>query len=174
MQARQTHATRLPMLLRALAFALLVAAPVASAQQPAPRPIEQQMSAAERAATGVDTLNADQLAALNAWLNRTLEVETAKAAEAAKATVIEENRGLMLFGSSEPIEGRIAGEFRGFAEGRQYTLESGQVWRQVDSATLSGVRKDSPAVSIKPSVIGNAWYLSIEGYNTRAKVQRVK
>ena len=120
MQARQTHATRLPMLLRALAFALLVAAPVASAQQPAPRPIEQQMSAAERAATGVDTLNADQLAALNAWLNRTLEVETAKAAEAAKATVVEQARGFFNFGSEEPIRSTIptVAGVMGMAHGR--------------------------------------------------------
>lgn len=174
MPLAQPRPATLRVLRAALACALLGMAAVASAQQSTAQPIEQQMNAAERAATGVDRLTPEQLAALNAWLDRKLDVETAKAAEVAKAAVIEENRGLMLFGSSKPIVGRIAGDFRGFAEGRQYTLDNGQVWRQIDSATLSGVRKDSPAVSIKPSVIGNAWYLSIEGYNTRAKVQRVK
>lgn len=174
MQARQTHATRLPMLLRALAFALLVAAPVASAQQPAPRPIEQQMSAAERAATGVDTLNADQLAALNAWLNRTLEVETAKAAEAAKATVVEQARGFFDFGSEEPIRSTIPGDFRGFGKGRTYTLANGQVWEQVDSAEIVGARLKDPATVVTPSRVSNVWYLSVDGFNTRAKVRRIK
>jgi hypothetical protein len=174
MPSAQPRSTGFSILRAAVACALLGAAMIASAQSASTRPIEQQMSAAERAATGIDTLSPAQLAALNAWLDRTLDVETAKAAEAAKADVIKENRGLMLFGSGEPIVGRIADEFRGFGQNRQYTLDNGQVWRQIDTATLSGVRKDSPAVSIKPSVIGNAWYLSIEGYNTRAKVQRVK
>lgn len=174
MPSAQPRSASLRVLRAAVACALLGAALAASAQSPDSPPIEQQMSAAERAATGVDTLSPAQLAALNAWLNRKLDVETAKAAEEAKEAVIEENRGLTLFGSGEPIVGRIAGEFRGFAEGRQYTLDNGQVWRQIDSATLSGVRKDGPGVSIKPSLVGNAWYLSIDGYNTRAKVQRVK
>ena len=174
MPSAQPRSATLRVLRAAVACALLGAALAASAQSPDSPPIEQQMSAAERAATGIDTLSPAQLAALNAWLNRKLDVETAKAAEVAKATVIEENRGLELFGSSEPIVSRIAGEFRGFGNGRTYTLENGQVWTQVDSATLAGVRKSNPTVSIKPSVIGKTWYLSIEGYNTRARVQRVK
>ncbi|MGD9584732.1 MAG: hypothetical protein AB7V26_13825 [Lysobacterales bacterium] len=53
------------MSLRALAFtALSLLAVTATAQVP----IEQAMSAAERAATGIDKLSSEQLAALNAWL----------------------------------------------------------------------------------------------------------
>ena len=70
--------------------------------------------------------------------------------------------------------GRIAGEFRGFGSGRSYTLDNGQVWQQIDDASLAGVRMTNPAVKITPSLIGNAWYLAIDGYNTRAKVQRIK
>lgn len=39
--------------------------------------------------------------------------------------------------------------------------------------TLPGVRKDSPKTKIKPGLIG-VWYMQIEGYNTQAKVRRVK
>ncbi|MFD0740004.1 hypothetical protein ACFQZQ_12030 [Lysobacter koreensis] len=158
-------------LLLAMSLAL---APTAFAQQPGGQPIERQMTPEQFKAAGLDQLDAQQLANLNAWLNRTLVSETTKAAQTAKKQVEEENRGFLAFGSTEPIVGRIAGEFRGFGSGRSYTLDNGQVWQQVDSASLAGVRKTSPAVKITPSVIGNTWYLSIDGYNTRARVQRVK
>ena len=162
--------------IRLLTFALLLAVtPCLFAQQPpAGQPIERQMSPEQFKAAGLDKLSADELAALNAWLNRTLETETAKAAVEAKKKVVDENRGFISFGSSEPIVGRIAGEFRGFGRGREYVLDNGQVWKQVDEASLAGVRKTNPEVKITPSMIGNAWYLAIDGYNTRAKVQRVK
>jgi hypothetical protein len=156
---------------------LLALAPAALAQQAAGAsqpPIERQMTAEQFKAAGLDKLSADELANLNAWLNRTLEVETTRAATEAKKKVEADNRGFFNFGSTEPVTGRIGGEFRGFGKGRSYTLDNGQVWRQVDNASLAGVRVDNPAVTISPSLIGNSWYLSIEGYNTRAKVQRVK
>lgn len=150
--------------------ALLAAMPAAFAQPP----IEQQMSREQFKATGLDKLSAQELANLNAWLNNTLEIETTKAARLAKEKVETENRGFLSFGKSDPILARIAGEFRGFAKGRSWTLDNGQVWEQVDTATLVGVRKTDPQVRITPSVFGNAWYMQIDGYNTRASVKRTK
>lgn len=156
---------------RPLALAMMIAvAPAASAQQR----IEQQMTPEQFKAAGLDRLTPQELANLNAWLGGKLEVETAKATETAKKKVEEENRGFFNFGSTEPIVGKVAGEFRGFGKGRSYTLDNGQVWQQTDDASLAGVRLDAPAVRITPALVGNVWYLSIEGYNTRAKVQRVK
>ena len=43
-----------------------------------------------------------------------------------------------------------------------------------DGPSLSGVHLDSPQVTIKPSLIGSTWYLTVEGYNTAAKVERIK
>lgn len=149
---------------------LLALAPAAFAQQP----IEQQMTPEQFKAAGLDQLNAAQLSNLNAWLNRTLENETAKAAATAKKKVEDDNRGFLNFGSIEPVVAKIDGEFRGFGSGRSYTLDNGQVWEQIDGASLAGVRLSAPQVKINPSLIGNAWYLSVAGYNTRAKVQRVK
>ena len=151
------------------------AAAQASAAQP---PIEQAMSPEQFKAAGLDKLSADELANLNTWLNRTITTETTKAAEQAavqaKEEVVSENRGFFNFGSDEPIKSRITGEFRGFEKGRSYTLDNGQVWRQTDGASLVGVRVDNPGVQIKPSAFGNAWYMKIDGYNTNAKVERVK
>lgn len=153
-----------------LLVALLALAPAAAAQDA----IEKQMTPEEFKAAGLDKLSADELARLNAWLNRTLDVETEKAAVAAKKKVEDDNRGFFNFGSTEPVVSKITGEFRGFARGREYTLENGQVWKQIDDASLAGARMSAPEVRITPSLVGNAWYLAVAGYNTRAKVQRIK
>ncbi|HSM11610.1 MAG TPA: hypothetical protein VK827_08580, partial [Lysobacter sp.] len=136
--------------------------------------IEQQMTAEQFKAAGLVRLDPEQLANLNQWLNRTIEAEAGKAVETAKKDARNESRGFLDFGSKEPIKTRISGEFRGFAKGRSYTLENGQVWQQMDNATLAGVRKDQPGVTISPGMIGNLWFLAVDGYNTRAKVQRIK
>ena len=153
--------------------ALLALAPAVQAQQ-AGAPIEQQMTPEQFKAAGLDRLDPEQLANLNAWLNRTIGVETTKAAETAKQQVEKENRGFLSFGSDEPILVRISGEFRGFGRGRTYTLDNGQVWRQTDDASLAGVRLDQPEVKIRPGIVGNIWFMSVAGYNTRAKVERIK
>ena len=153
--------------------ALLVLAPAVQAQEQGAR-IEQQMSAEQFMAAGLDRLDPEQLANLNAWLNRAIDARTDLAVASAKQQVKEESRGLMNFGGSEPITGRISGEFRGFAKGRSYTLDNGQVWQQTDDATLVGARLTNPDVKMTPSLVGNVWYMQVGKYNTRAKVYRTK
>ena len=155
-----------------LAAALLAAASTAIADQLPP--IEKEMTPEQFKAAGLDLLSPEQLANLNAWLNRKITTEAKKAATLAEDKVKTENRGFFNFGSDEPIVSRIVGEFKGFRQGRIYVLENGQEWSQIDQATLAGVRQTNPPVKIEPSLIGNAWYLSIEGYNSRAKVTRNK
>ncbi|KAF1703760.1 hypothetical protein [Pseudoxanthomonas kaohsiungensis] len=96
-----------------------------------------------------------------------------EAREEGRKEVKETNRGFFDFGSDEPIKSNLVGEFRGFAKGNTYTLANGQVWEQVEPARLEGVRKTDPAVTIKPGLL-NVWFLRIDGYNTAAKVRRVK
>ncbi len=164
-----------------IAFTVLILAfvPMAWAQQAAPlaADVEQQMSADEFKAAGLDKLSAQELAALNAWLQRKVGQETAKVVETAKEEgrkeVAEKNRGFFDFGSAEPIESSIVGEFNGFANGRKYTLANGQVWEQIEPASLAGVRKTDPQVKIKPGMFNN-WFMRIDGYNTAAKVRRIK
>lgn len=153
--------------------ALLVLAPLVHAQQ-AGAPIQQQMTPEQFKAAGLDRLEPEQLENLNAWLNRTISAESSKAAEVAKKQVKEENRGFLNYPGSEPIRTRITGEFRGFAKGRMYTLDNGQAWQQMDDASLAGVRIDQPEVTITPGLVGNHWFFGVKGYNTKAKVQRIK
>jgi hypothetical protein len=158
-----------------LPLALCAFSAAALAQNaPTQRPLQDEMSPAEFKAAGLDKLTAAELSSLNAWLDRKIDVAATRAAAQAQEQVQSEARGFFNFGSMEPIETSIAGEFRGFGKGRNYALANGQEWEQIDDASLAGVRKTDPKVRITPSKIGNAWYLAIDGYNTRAKVRRVK
>ena len=158
--------------LRPFLFAALLAmAPGAFAQQP---PIQQAMTPAQFKAAGLDQLNPEQLASLNAWLDGTIQTEASKAAIIAKKQVEDDNRGFLSFGSIEPVVSRISGEFRGFSQGRSYTLDNGQVWQQADGATLVGARLTNPEVTMTPSLVGNTWYMQVAKYSTRAKVYRTK
>lgn len=188
---------------RALRYSLLTLAlflPLgAAAQQAAPATdLKQQMSPVEFKAAGLDKLSAGELAQLNAWLNHAVDTQSAAASaqaraeaeqaraeaeraraqvatarEAGRKDVVEANRGFLTFGSDEPIESSISGQFDGFGKGRKWTLANGQVWQQADAATLEGVHRTDPKVSIKPGMFG-AWYMRIEGFNTSASVKRIK
>jgi hypothetical protein len=161
-------------MLRPLLPLALLAAFAFSPEALARKPIEQDMTPEEFKAAGLDKLSAEELAKLNTWLGRKIDTAATEAATEAKKKVEDENRGFFHFGSMEPITGRLQGEFRGFRRGREYTLENGQVWRQVDDAELGGVRLQTPDVTLKPAMVGNVWYMGVKGYNTKAKVERVK
>lgn len=136
----------------------------------APAPAAAQASAAAPAtpaAPAAPTVAAGTVDA--AELERIRE----QAREEGRREVREDNRGFFDFGSSEPITSTLVGEFRGFAKGRQYTLANGQVWEQVEPARLDGVRRQDPAVTVKPGLL-NVWFLRIDGYNTPAKVRRIR
>lgn len=155
-------------------FALALLLPATAPATP-PAGIETRMSAEELRTTGLAKLSREELAALNAWLAR--QAPEAAALEAAREEgrqeVVRKNRGFFDFGSSEPIESRLVGEFRGFAHNREYTLENGQVWQQTDDATLYGVRAENPEVRIRPGALG-AWWMRVGNNATQAKVKRVK
>lgn len=162
-----------PLLVASIAMFAL-AAPAFAQSVATQRPLQQEMSPEEFKAAGLDKLSAEELARLNAWLDRKIGVETTRATAEAQRKVQEDARGFFTFGSLEPIDSSLVGEFRGFQKGRNYTLANGQEWEQIEEASLAGVRKTNPKVKITPSRVGNAWYLAIDGYNTRAKVRRIK
>ena len=169
-----------PRLLACAAVLLSLSAP-ALAQRVVQGDLQQQMSAAEFKAAGLDKLDAAELATLNRWLQGKVEAATTEAVaavreearEEGRQEVIVKNRGFFDFGSNEPISGVLQGEFRGFGKGRIYVLDNGQQWEQTDATSISGVRKQSPKVSISPGVMG-VWYLKVEGVNTQPKVRRTK
>ncbi|WP_045767763.1 hypothetical protein [Xanthomonas albilineans] len=160
-----------------LCAALAVSTMPAHAQRNVSGDLQTQMSPQAFKAAGLDKLSPQELATLNAWLQGNLAKETTAALENAKEEgrreVISKNRGFFDFGTKEPIESTLAGEFTGFAKGRHYLLANGQEWEQTEPASLPGVHRSAPKVKIVPGIMG-VWYLQIDSYNTRAKVRRVK
>lgn len=167
-----------------IAAALCVAVP-AFAQQ---AKIEDRVTAAEFRAAGLNKLSDTELARLNELLARsdaavgstTPSGAIAADVEARVAQAREEGRREAAAGvsapaatSREPIESTIPGAFTGFAQGRQYTLANGQVWRQIDGASISGARGNDVAVRVRPGFMG-VWWLKVDGYNTQTKVERVR
>ena len=102
---------------------LLAASTVAFAQSRDGAPIEQQMSAEEFKAAGLDKLSAAELGRVNAWLARSVPSQAAidKAREEGRQEVVKKHRGFFDFGDGEPIQSRIVGEFNGF-EGKRLSL----------------------------------------------------
>ena len=147
------------------AAGIAVAAPAA-----APAPAQAPAAPLAPATAAAPVAPATTTAAVDA---AELERIREQAREEGRREVRETTRGFLDFGSAEPISSTLVGEFRGFAKGRQYTLANGQVWEQIEPARLDGVRRQDPKVTIKPGIL-NVWFLRIDGYNTPAKVRRIR
>ncbi|UNK59001.1 hypothetical protein MNQ95_03080 [Pseudoxanthomonas daejeonensis] len=134
----------------------------ATASAPVSAPASAPLPAGAAVAAGAAALSASEIERIRE-----------EAREEGRKEVKETNRGFFDFGSEEPIKSTLVGEFRGFAKGNKYTLANGQVWEQMEPARLEGVKRTDPAVTIKPGLL-NVWFLRIDGYNTPAKVRRIK
>ena len=138
-------------------------------------PVAGAATGSPATATPAAPLPADAAVAAGAVALSAAEVERIReeGREQGRKEVKQETRGFFDFGSEEPIKSTLVGDFRGFANGKKYTLANGQVWEQIEPARLDGVKKTDPAVTIKPGIF-NVWYLRIDGYGTAAKVRRIK
>lgn len=153
------------------AMFLLPLAP-AAAQTSAP-PIEQQMTPEEFKAAGLNKLSADELAGLNTWLKRTVASESGKAVAQARHAQQTSSEG-RTSESNLPFEATLVGRFDGFRRGLKFTLDNGQVWQQIDTATMDGVKLENPRVKLKPGVFGSVWFMRVDGRAVNAKVKRIK
>ncbi len=135
------------------------------------------MSSTEFKAAGLEKLSAEELTALNQWLReRAATVPSAAVSSSGFAPQPDpsDQRGLRNAPSADgDIVSRIPGVFKGWSGGTRFVLENGQEWEALgDSGSLS-VDLVDPVVRIKKGLIG-AWYLKVDGYNTTAKVRRIK
>lgn len=158
---------RTPLRLALPALLLGLALPLAAAEFSS---LEERMTDSEFKAAGLDKLTPEELAALNAWLQR----RTAGTAAAATYVPPSEDRtGFRDPVDSDGVVSRIAGNFTGWTGKTQFKLENGQVWEQAESGSMRGVNVDSPAVMIRPAFMGS-WLLKVEGFNQQIRVRRIK
>lgn len=142
--------------------------------------LEERMTGQEFRETGLYKLDDEELAALNRWIRQRSLAEEERESErergAARAEddrATEDRRGLTEPQDRSTIHSRIAGTFNGWDGDTVFELENGMVWRQVDSTELVTPEMESPAVEIKPGMLGS-WQLQVEGYNRRARVERIE
>lgn len=154
-----------------LSLALMLAAASAAASAQSFSTLEERMSAAEFRAAGLDKLSDEELAALNAWLQR--KGVTAESAAAGTDRIGFDDGGMFRSSASgDRFEATISGTFTGWRKaGDLITLSNGQVWRVTDSSTSLSVNLTNPRVVLQRNAFGG-WQLSVEGYNTRARVIR--
>lgn len=150
-----------------LAFALSAGA--AGAQEFSS--LEEKMSAKEFREAGLDKLSPEELAALNAWLGGRMRAPAATA-----AAPVDDRRGFRDSPEADEsdIVTRIEGPFRGWRKlGERFVLNNGQVWEVTDTPSKFVVNLVDPVVRIEPGAF-SAWYLSVDGYNARVKVKRIR
>ena len=130
--------------------------------------LEERMTHAEFKAAGLEKLSPEELAALNAWL-------AGRASGAVAATPAQDMVGFDRRSSTdELVVSSIPGPFKGWkGKGDRIKLANGQVWEVVDSSSRLVVSMENPGVRIEKGVL-SAWFLKVDGYNTSARVKRVK
>ena len=152
---------------RQLTLSALLALCCVSVQAQQASTLQQRMSSSEFKAAGLDKLSPQELQSLDGWL----------AAHGKTITKIVDAGGKPVFYPDEHKRARInthiTGHFDGWHGGSQFTLDNGQVWKQIGADAPSCMSADHPAVKIKPSLMGN-WLMYVDGCNDTVHVQRVR
>jgi hypothetical protein len=107
--------------------------------------------------------------------NTATEVTRTDSSVATKSENINEssdNFGKVIESEADEISSRIIGQFNGWDGDTQFNLENGQVWKQSGNGILK-VSMNNPKVTIEKGVFGG-FNFSVEGYNSKVKVKRVK
>lgn len=149
---------------------------------------KKQMSAAEYMDAGLDKLTDEELAQLEAWLNRDDAPVTAAAQPApqtASPAPAEPVDAEADFGKEqvrtqpkaqdnapESITARLQGEFRGWEGKTIFRLDNGQVWQQRVGDRWRSPKRMDPVVTIERGRFG--YYLSVEGSRRSIGVKRLK
>ena len=144
--------------------------------------LEEQMTGKEFTAAGLGKLSAGELAALNAWIraHSLATLDSPRAGTAATTAVAAESQEDMRGFKTErdepdrtTITSRIVGRFDGWDGQTVFKLENGMIWGQADKDKFWVKEIDNPVVTIEPGMFGT-WRLSVEGYNSNCRVERIQ
>lgn len=142
--------------------------------------IFDQMTAEEKARSGLEKLSAEERAFLSEWTAMIVSQER----EQAVNEIIPE--GDDRFGADEQIQrnvnrirpeqkelvSTISGAFKGWSGDTLFRLDNGQLWKQSQRGKFV-INVEDPVVTIEKGLFG-AYFLSVEGYGSRIKVERLK
>jgi hypothetical protein len=158
-----------------LSFSLALAVSPVQAQEFSS--LEERMSARDFREAGLEKLSPEELARLNAWLaanGLAAPAAVATATPLGTAPPAEDRRGFRERLDTREISARVAGTFTGWAGVTEITLDNGQVWRVTDpNSRLRTGAVESPRVTLRAGALGS-WWMIVEGFNTRAPVERIR
>ncbi|MFT3806309.1 hypothetical protein [Arenimonas sp.] len=147
-------------------FCVLVAAAFA---QSAYVNLETRLTPEQLRETGLDTLSAEQLAALN----RLLRADAERMAKSAPAQGRETGGSAWQLGLDEkPIRSRLKGTLSGWEPGTEFELENGQRWKVLKGSLKLRKPLQSPEIEISAGVAGR-WFLHFDENWPGARVYRV-
>ena len=144
--------------------------------------LEEQMTGAEFKATGLEKLSPEELTALDNWVRAhslaTLDAPAAGAgAKTTTATGSGDARGFenqkIADMDKTTITSKLVGKFNGWDGQTTFKLENGMIWQQSDKDKFYIKEIENPAVTIEPGAFGT-WKLSVEGYSSKCKVERIQ
>ena len=124
------------------------------------------MSQADFRAAGLDHLSPEQLKYLNEWLR----------AHGGAGHIVKPGETPEFYADDsarDTIESHIQGVFTGWRGESVFKLDNGQEWRQAESGSYDAGKFDSPAVRIKPMLLGS-WLMYVDGCGCSVRVQRIK
>jgi len=128
------------------------------------------MTGQEFTATGLHKLSAEELAALNQW------IEARSLAESDEPRGMRDRPGELPEidrMARETFQTRIVGRFSGWEGGTEFVLENGMIWIQTEDRTFYMPETENPVVTIRPGALGT-WFLSVDGYNQSTRVKRIR
>lgn len=161
--------------------ALLLCSVVAWAQSQSFSSLEERMTAKEFRDAGLDQLSPEQLAALNAWVERNVRladpavaaaVAAGQGTSSAPAPAAADDQVGFEMRERDEFTSRIVGEFKGWFGKTKFELENGQVWQQVEDDRFP-FSASNPGVKIFPGAFGS-WRLKVDGSNRTTLVKRIR
>jgi hypothetical protein len=131
--------------------------------------IEKRLSPEQLHATGLDTLSAGQLAALNGILSQDAEA-TAKAAP--QRLEGDPGKGWNMGLDEQPIKTRVVGIVTGWEPGTEFKLANGQTWKVLKGSLKLRKPMANPEVELVPGMMGR-WFFHVDEDLPGARVYRV-
>lgn len=165
-QLMRIHSVSLLSLL--IASSVLMYVPQSNAQSFST--LEERMTAEQFKNSGLNKLSAEELAALNGWLQSHVGSQTLACPTVSTSTSVST---AMDSGDRREIVSQLMGDFKGWTGKTTFHLDNGQVWQQVGEDKWNGARVSNPTVRISPAFMGS-WLLKIEGYNASTRVKRLR
>lgn len=151
---------------------LALSAPLWAQSEQAFSSLEERMTGREFDEAGLHKLSPEELAALNSWIRKRSVAKYEAPAEGSMPNQPGEMPSIDRM-AREPFQTRVVGEFSGWTGDTEFELENGMVWRQTENTTFYVPPVDSPTVTIRPGLM-SSWVLSVEGYNSTTRVERIR